>query len=100
VDISLTRLRNRAEREQHHRHDVCCIARLPTAVGVLQPCLRRIYPANFNGNRILAIRPVLSWATMIVSDFRCFGLPPKSGLWRGSQHLQRCGGCGLASSLA
>jgi hypothetical protein len=71
--------------------------RLP---GVLQPCLRRIYPANFNGNRILAIRPVLSWATMIVSDFRCFGLPPKSGLWRGSQYLQRCGGCGLASSLA
>jgi hypothetical protein len=31
--------------------------------GVLQPCLRRIYPANFIGNRILAIRPVLSWAT-------------------------------------
>jgi len=30
---------------------------------VLQPCLRRIYPANFTGNRILAIRPVLSWAT-------------------------------------
>jgi hypothetical protein len=24
---------------------------------------------------------------MIVSDFRCFGLPPKSCLWRGSQHL-------------
>jgi hypothetical protein len=24
---------------------------------------------------------------MIVSDFRCFGLPPKSGLWRGSQLL-------------
>jgi hypothetical protein len=30
---------------------------------VLQPCLRRIYPPNFTGNRILAIRPVLSWAT-------------------------------------
>jgi hypothetical protein len=24
---------------------------------------------------------------MIVSDFRCFGLPPKSGLWRGSRPL-------------
>jgi len=30
---------------------------------VLQPCLRRIYRSNFTGNRILAIRPVLSWAT-------------------------------------
>jgi hypothetical protein len=30
---------------------------------VLQPCLRRIYRPNFTGNRILAIRPVLSWAT-------------------------------------
>jgi hypothetical protein len=37
---------------------------VPTPLtGVLQPCLRRIYPANFIGNRILAIRPVLSWAT-------------------------------------
>jgi hypothetical protein len=30
---------------------------------VLQPCLRRIYRPNFTDNRILAIRPVLSWAT-------------------------------------
>jgi len=30
---------------------------------LLQPCLRRIYRPNFTGNRILAIRPVLSWAT-------------------------------------
>jgi hypothetical protein len=30
---------------------------------------------------------------MIVSDFRCFGLFPKSGLWRGSQHLH----CGAAA---
>jgi len=32
---------------------------------------------------------------MIVSDFRCFGLPPKSGLWRGSQHLH----CGAAAGV-
>jgi hypothetical protein len=31
---------------------------------------------------------------MIVSDFRCFGLSPKSGLWRGSQLLH----CGVAAA--
>jgi hypothetical protein len=35
---------------------------------------------------------------MIVSDFRCFGLPPKSGLWRGSQHLH-CGAAAVALRL-
>jgi hypothetical protein len=38
---------------------------------------------------------------MIVSDFRCFGLPPKSGLWRGSQlciAVQRLSFCVFAGT--
>jgi hypothetical protein len=35
---------------------------------------------------------------MIVSDFRCFGLSPKSGLWRGLQ-LLHCGAAAVASRL-
>jgi hypothetical protein len=38
-------------------------ALLAPLTDVLQPCLRRIYRPNFTGNRILAIRPLLSWAT-------------------------------------
>src|SRR5581483_5166866 len=53
----------------------------------MQPWLRCICRACLQCNRILAIRPVLSWAT-IVSDFS-----PKSGLWRGSHNLHaRCRG--------
>jgi hypothetical protein len=48
--------------------------------GALQSWLRRIYRACFRGNRILAPgRCCLGDMT-----FRTF--PPKSGLWRGSQH--------------
>jgi hypothetical protein len=45
------------------------IAVLNRNAGPLQPSLRRIFPACLPGNRILAIRPVLSWATRTFRTF-------------------------------
>jgi len=55
--------------------------------GLLQPWLRRIFRASFAGNRILAIRPVLS------CRHDRFGLSPKIWLvaWIAAWHAA-CGG--------
>jgi hypothetical protein len=93
VDISLTRLRNRVGRVQDHRHDVCCIGCSSAADRRLAAMLAPYLSAQFYRQSDFGHPAGAVVGDMIVSDFRCFGLSPKSGLWRGSQHLH----CGAAA---